>query len=90
MAKSPATEKPAAQPATPPSATDAGETHAVPHPALVVKASLPRRHRAGRAFGPHPVTIEAGTLTARELKAIMDDPYLGVSEAARSDPKPKD
>jgi hypothetical protein len=61
----------------------------VQHPALRVKASLPRRYRAGLAFGAEPVTIEAGTLTEEQLKAVVSDPFLGVTELADEKKKVK-
>lgn len=61
----------------------------VQHPALKVKASLPRRYRAGLAFGSEPVTIEAGTLTGDQLQAIISDPFLGFTEVADEKKKPK-
>ncbi|CAM5398389.1 hypothetical protein AFEL58S_01995 [Afipia felis] len=53
---------------------------AVSHPALKVRASVPRRYRGGIAFGAEPVVIPAGTLTAEQLQAIVNDPCLGVAE----------
>lgn len=49
-------------------------------PPVTVKASLPRRFRAGRAFGTEPVTISAGELTEEEFGLILSDPYLAVTE----------
>lgn len=61
----------------------------VPHPPLKVKASLPRRYRGGLAFSAEPVTIEAGTLNEDQLKAIVSDPFLGVTELADEKKKAK-
>lgn len=61
----------------------------VPHPPLKVKASVPRRYRGGLAFGAEPVTIDAGTLTEDQLKAIISDPFLGVTELADEKKKAK-
>ena len=69
---------------TPPDASKQAErpAGAVDHPALKVRASVPRRHRAGLAFGNEPVIIPASTLTAEQMEAIVNDPFLGVSEAS--------
>lgn len=51
------------------------------HPAFTVRASQPRRMRAGRAFGPEPVTIAADTLSDAEIEAIASDPVLSIGAA---------
>jgi hypothetical protein len=61
---------------------DAPSVDAVQHGAMKVRASVPRRYRGGIAFGIEPVIIPAGTLTAEQLEAIVNDPCLGIVDAS--------
>lgn len=61
-----------------PAAPDAGQKPA--GRMLSVKASVPRRFRAGREFGKDPVIIDPAELSEGELRVILSDPYLGTSE----------
>lgn len=63
---------------------------ALDHPALSVKASIPRRHRAGLAFGSLPTVVPAGTLTREQMEAILADPYLAVAEVKPAEPATSD
>lgn len=49
-------------------------------PALTVVVTGPKegRRRAGRAFGPEPVSIQAEELTEDEIAALQADPFLRV------------
>lgn len=46
---------------------------------LVVKGPLQGRWRAGRHFGPEPVSIPASELTVAEAQALADDTELMIS-----------
>ena len=46
---------------------------------LVVKGPLQGRWRAGRHFGPEPVSIPAFELTVAEAQALADDTELMIS-----------
>ncbi|WP_126975040.1 hypothetical protein [Frigidibacter oleivorans] len=61
--------------------TDAPE--AEPQAAVVLVVTGPRkgRWRAGRHFGPEPVTLVAADLTEAERAQLMDDPVLTVTVA---------
>lgn len=53
---------------------------ALPPPALTLIVTGPQsgRRRAGRAFGPEPVTLNAMDLTQDEIAALQADPALTV------------
>lgn len=45
---------------------------------VVVKGPKGARRRAGRAFGPEPVSISIDELTEADLVALQSDPLLSV------------
>lgn len=51
-----------------------------PEPDFTVVVTGPKagRRRAGRAFGPEPVSIPAAALTEHEIAALQADPFLTV------------
>lgn len=46
---------------------------------LVIKGPAQGRWRAGRHFGPEPVSIPASELTVAQAQALVDDPALMIS-----------
>lgn len=52
---------------------------ATPVPSFVVTGPKKGRRRAGRSFGPEPVTIPAADLTEDEIAALTSDPGLTVT-----------
>ena len=53
---------------------------------VVVTAPVPRRRRAGRAFGLTPTRIPVDQLTGDEFDALADDPLLKVHMEPVEDP----
>jgi hypothetical protein len=76
-AEVPAVQEPVMAPPLP---SDIAEVAALPPPALTLIVTGPQsgRRRAGRAFGPEPVTLNAMDLTQDEIAALQADPALTV------------
>ncbi|PWE29969.1 hypothetical protein DDZ14_16130 [Maritimibacter sp. 55A14] len=53
--------------------------------ALIVRGPRRGRWRAGRKFGPEPVTIPVADLSLEEIGALQSDPHLSVSETTVED-----
>ncbi len=52
----------------------------------VITATVPRRRRAGRSFGPTPVRIPVDQLTDDDFDALADDPVLKIHMEPAEDP----
>lgn len=52
---------------------------ATPVPSFVITGPKKGRRRAGRSFGPEPVTIPAADLSDDEIAALTSDPGLTVT-----------
>lgn len=73
-------ELPPAEPPVPePVAPVPTEPEPEPMPAITVIGPKGGFRRAGREFGPEPVTIPLDELTGDQIKALRDEPMLAVT-----------